>query len=227
MQRFAVIGLGSFGRHLARALTQAGDEVIGIDSDPGVVEQLRSDVALAVCMDSTDREALMSQGIHKVDAVIISIGRDFEASALTVALLKELGLARVVARADRDIQATILTRVGATAIVSPERESALRWVHRLTMPDLKQYVELGPEHSLVYLPAPEAFWNQTPNQLDLRATHGVNLIAIRRSPSSGDAEDDEIVDGGILVPTRDTKIVEGDILVVVGTNDDLSRLASA
>jgi trk system potassium uptake protein TrkA len=180
MQRFAVIGLGRFGEHLARALTHAGTEVIGIDRDPAVVERMRDEVALAVRLDSTDAAALASQDVGEVDAAIVGIGEDFESAALTVVALRELGVRHIVARAMMETQGKILRKVGADEIASAEQESALRWAHRLTLPRMERYVELGEDHSLVYLPAPAAFCDKTLVELELRKQYGVNLVALRR-----------------------------------------------
>src|SRR6056297_2976590 len=130
MERYAVIGLGRFGFRLAELLTQAGAEVIAIDRRRDLVDAIRDRVGLAVALDSTDEEALRTQGIDKVDVAVVGIGTDFEANVLSVVTLKQLGLQRVIARATTPIRAKILSRVGADDIVNPENESAERWSNR-------------------------------------------------------------------------------------------------
>jgi len=225
MQRFAVIGLGRFGQHLAKTLTEAGAEVIAIDRSPRLVEQMRDEVALAVRLDSTDPAALKAQGVGDVEAAIVGIGEDFESAVLTVAALKEMGIPEIIARAMTEIQGEILVKVGADAIASAERESALRWAHRLTLPRLEQYVELGENHSMVYVPAPTAFQNKTLLELGLRKEYGVNLVAVRRSVSIADAEGQRATKREIIsVPRPDTTILPDDVLILVGSNDSLSAL---
>ncbi len=223
--KFAVIGLGRFGLHLARTLAAAGADVIAIDRHVKQVEQARDSVTLAVRLDGTDEEALKAQGIHEVDVAIVGIGDDLESAAVTVATLKELGVPRIISRAENEMQARILKRIGATETVAPENESALRWAHRLMMPNLKQYIELDEEHSIVYLPAPESFHEKTLLELDMRNQFGVNLIAIERPVSAGD-------EGGALkmkfhVPNAVMKILPGDVLIVVGADASLMALPSA
>ena len=224
MRRFAVIGLGRFGEHLARALAQAGDEVIAIDRDSDYVDRVRDDVTLAVRMDSTDKMALVAQGIAEVDAAIVTIGEAFESSVLTVVTLKELGVPRIIARAMTDLQGKILRKVGADEIASAEQESAMRWAHRLSLPNLSQYIELEADHSLVYIAAPAAFVGKTLLELRLRADHQVNLVAIRRDRVTKTAGDEATRQRNIIVPIADTKIESGDVLIVVGHNDALSKL---
>ncbi len=225
MRKYAVIGLGCFGQHLARALTSAGDEVIAIDNDPKLVEQMRDEVALAVRMDGTDTVALEAQGVAEVDVAIVGIGEDFEAAALTVAALKEIGVKHIVSRAMNDIQATILRKVGADDIASAEHESANRWAHRLSMPKLEQYLQLGESFSLINIKAPQVFCGKTLLELDLRKKYQVNLVAIRRQVEEVDNKGKSKGTAEVVsVPHPDTKVLPGDTLTLVGSNEHLTKL---
>jgi trk system potassium uptake protein TrkA len=224
-QRFAVIGLGRFGQHLARTLAASGAEVIAIDRSAKLVEAVRDDVSMAVRLDSTDEEALAAQGVADVEAAIVGIGVDFEAAVLTVAVLKSLKVPRIYARADNETQGRILSRVGADDVVNPERESALRWAHRLTLPNLRQYIDLGEDHALIYVTAPAAFCHKTLAQLALRARHGVNLVAIKRDVSvQTDAEAGPVTAQVVSVPQADTTILPDDVLILAGSNEALAEL---
>lgn len=224
-QKFAVIGLGRFGRQLATTLAGNGAEVIAMDRNPDLVEELRDDVTLAVRLDSTSEDALKAQGVGDVDVAIVGIGEDFESAALTVATLKSLGVPKIFARAETDVQAKILARIGADAIINPERESASRWAHRLMLPNLRQYVELGEEHSMIYMVAPRMFHGKTLREVHLRANYGVNLVAIQRTVL--DRSQDPGAPGTlqvIAVPTAETTILPDDVLVLVGSNEALGNL---
>ncbi|UCE60159.1 MAG: TrkA family potassium uptake protein [Phycisphaerales bacterium] len=223
MEKFAVIGLGWFGRDLARALTSTGAEVIAIDREADLVERIRDQVTLAVRLDSTDADALEVQGVSEVGVAIVGIGVDFESAVLTVAILKEFGIKRIIARAENNIQAKILTRVGANEIAMPEGESALRWAHRLMLPNLEQYIELGEGHSIIYTTTPRRFHDKALRELDLRNKCGVNLIAIERRIEQR-TEDDTAASTTttIIVPNAETKIIPNDVLILVGSNESLS-----
>lgn len=222
-KKFAVIGLGRFGQHLARALALAEAEVIAIDRHGKLVEQIRDDVTLAVRLDSTDEDALKAQNVHEVDVAVVSIGDDFESEALTVAVLKGLGVGRIIARSENEMQTRILMSIGADETVSPEQESSTRWAHRLMLSGLKHYIELGDEHSIVHATAPLAFHGKALHELDMRNTYGVNLIAIERERAVAEGEA-----GGtarsVIVPSASTKVLPSDVLILLGTNDDLSKL---
>ena len=133
MRRFAVIGLGKFGGTVARSLAERGAEVIAVDKDEKLVDTFAEIATLAVKLDSTDEEALKTQGIDKVDVAIVSIG-DFEASILTTALLKRLGVPTVITKATQSvsqIQERILNLVGADKVVLPEMEMGKRLAQNL------------------------------------------------------------------------------------------------
>ena len=221
MERFAVIGMGRFGRRLAMMLSEAGAEVIAIDRRRDLVEQVRDHVSLAVSLDSTNEEALRAQGIDQVDVAVVGIGADFEAAALTTVILKQLGIARVISRATNEIRGQVLSRIGADDIVNPEQESAERWANRLLAPSVIERIELAEGFSLAQLPVPQSFHGKTLEQLAIRRRYQVNVVAIRRKLQEPD-EEGRPRHFVITVPNADSIIQDGDVLVVIGSDDAIS-----
>lgn len=225
MERFAVIGLGRFGRRLAKNLAAAGAEVIAIDRDRLIVEELRDQVTLAIALDATDEQALRIQGVDQVDCAIVGIGTNFEANALTTALLKSMRVQRVISRAGNDMQAQILSRIGADAVVKPEDEAADRWGHRLLAPFMIDHIELGEQYALVQMAAPLAWEGKTLAELDLRKRHNVTVVAIkRRVPTSGPTGVDTFEERVVDVPMPSSRLGHDDTLVIAGFDRDLERL---
>ena len=230
MERFAIIGLGRFGRKLATLLTDVGAEVIAIDHSKDLVESVRDEVTMAVCLDSTDEEALRAQGIDQVDVAVVGIGANFEANVLTTVILKHLGVPRVISRATSDTRGQILARVGADDLVNPEQESAERWCSRLLSPAIMKRIELAEGYSLSHLAAPESFCHKTLAELDVRKKYRVNVVAIRRVAQpeprvEGQAEDQTKPRPFIIsVPMADTVIQPGDVLLVIGSDEAMSSL---
>ncbi|MFG0258323.1 MAG: potassium channel family protein [Phycisphaerales bacterium JB043] len=225
MERFAVIGLGRFGSRLARNLAAQGAEVIAIDHDRQIVEELRDQVTLAIALDATDEQALKLQGVDQVDCAIVGIGHNFEANALTTALLKSLRIQKVISRAGSHMQAQILQRIGADAIVNPEDESADRWSHRLLASFLIEHVELGPGYALVQMPVPDAWQGKKLAELDLRLKYKVNIVAIKRrvasaSPSGAESAHERVLD----LPQPQSRLTVDDTLIIAGFDDDIRAL---
>jgi len=219
MLRVAVVGLGRFGSTLAMALTEMGHEVIAIDSSAELVEEIQDSVTLAVRLDATEEKALVAQGIDKVDVAIVSIGEEFEGNTLVTVLLKKLRIKKVIARAQTPMRARILELVGADEIIRPEEDSALRLANRLANPSILSYIELTAGHSLLQVGAPRKFCGQTLAELDLRRKYRLNIIAIKR-PSDSVAGGYEVLD----VPSPDDQVQRGDILVIVGSDENLKKL---
>lgn len=222
MERFAIIGLGRFGMGLARLLAEAGAEVIAIDKRRELVEEIRDDVTRAVCMDSTDAEALKAQGVDKVDVAVVGVGADFEAATLTTVILKRLDVPRVISRATTKIRAQVLSSVGADGIVNPERESAERWCNKLLAPSIMERIALAEGYSLAQVGAPKSFFGKTLKELAVLTRYKVNVIAIRRP--TGKAEGDKAAPPHevISVPMADTVIQPEDVLLLIGSDEAIA-----
>jgi trk system potassium uptake protein TrkA len=226
MRRFAVIGLGRFGQKLAIALTMRGAEVIAIDKEREQVELIRDQVAHAVRLDSTDMEALRSQGIDKVDVATVGIGQGtaqgFEAGVLTVVNLRQMGVEQIYARAESLTAGEVFSKIGATEVIYPEIESAQRWAYRLIAPQIEEKIDVAPGHSLARIEAPASFGSRTVMDLQLRQKYNLNLVLIKHNGVAWGkkAEHDSIIN----VPTPDTIVQEGDVLMVAGSDEDLARL---
>jgi trk/ktr system potassium uptake protein len=212
--RFAVIGLGQFGARLAANLSSAGQEVIGIDKDPLLVQEMRDRVTLAVALDATDEQALRAQGVDNVDVAVVSVGRDFQATTLATVVLKQMGVPRVVSRANNPVTAQVLARIGADQVVMPEDESADRWTHKLVTPQFLKQIELDAGHSLVEMKTPKAWVGQTLAGLKLRAQSGLHVVAIRGPSSDGAAP--------VRMPGPQEPLRAEDTLMLMGKDEDLA-----
>jgi trk system potassium uptake protein TrkA len=225
MRRFAVIGLGRFGKKLAIALAMSGAEVIAIDKNRDEIELITDQVSHAVRLDSTDEEALKSQGVDKVDVAIIGIGQGaggFESAILTVVNLRQMGIKQIYARAEDLIAGEVFSKVGATEVIYPEIESAERWAFKLIAPQIGEKIDFAEGYSLARIKAPASFNGRTVMDLQLRQKHNVNLVLIKRGENSKQtkAEKGKIIN----VPMPSTVIYQDDILMVAGSDADLAKL---
>jgi trk system potassium uptake protein TrkA len=211
---FGVIGLGRFGYHVARTLAQGGAEVIACDVDEEKVREVSEYVSLAYVLDATDAKALKESGIANVDTAVVSIGENIEASILIVVQLKELGVKEVVAKAITPLHGKVLEKLGVDRVVYPEKEMAIRVAHSLLAGEFIEEIPIGEKHSLFELKAFDFMLGKTLRELDVRRRFGVSVLAIKRGENL------------IVNPMGDEKILPGDILVVLGTTEQLSSMAS-
>ncbi len=229
MERFAIIGLGRFGSRLAINLSQAGAEVIAIDTRREKVDALRDRVALALVLDATDAQALRAQGIDRVEAAVVGIGHNFEINSLATVLLKTMGVKKVISRAANAMQAEILKRIGADAVANPEDESADRWMHLLLSPFIVEHRELSPGFGLVQMPTPRSWAGKKLRELDVRRDHRVNIVAIKRvatkitAEEAGEAEA-KTIERQVEFPMPEMELLADDVLILAGSDEALQRL---
>lgn len=224
-RQFAVIGLGRFGSSVARILVNAGYEVLAIDENEERIKEIGDLVTEAVELDATDEKALRAVGIEDVDVAIVAIGTDMQASILITLLLKEIGVKEVVAKAINARHGRILQKIGADKVVFPEREMGERLAQTLITPGVLEQIELAPGHSILEIVAPKAFVGKTIRDLDIRAKYGANIITIKKKvPQLTKAGETDFVETVNIVPKADDKIEKGDHLVVVGKDENLTKL---
>lgn len=179
MKSILLIGLGRFGRHIAKELYDLNHQVMAIDNNEERVNAVLPFVTNAQIGDSTSEEFLSSLGIRNFDACIVAIGDNFQNSLETTSLLKELGAKKVIARASRGVQEKFLLRNGADEVVYPEKQLAAWIAIRCTSEHILDYIELDTDYSIFELDIP-ANWNgKTILQLDIRKKYNINILGIR------------------------------------------------
>ncbi len=214
MKKFAVIGLGNFGFHAAKALFEDGHEVIAVDTDRTRVQVVGDFVTEAIVLNATDKEALKSLGLEEMDAVIVSTGTKISISIMICLYLQELGVKRILAKALDADHEKILRRVGATEVIHPERDMAIRVSRTLSRPNMLDFIPLSDEFDLVQVEPPKEFINRSLKDLNLRAMYNVHIIAIKKlAPESF-----------ILAPPANYEIQETDILMILGKSVDIDKI---
>lgn len=220
-KQFAVIGLGRFGFSVAKTLAKYGSEVIAIDREEERVKKVAEFVSYAVQLDAMDEKALRSVGVQNVDTAIVSIGEKIEASILVVMILKEMGIKNIIAKAATTLHGKVLENLGVLRIIYPERDMAVRVAHSLIRPSIVEQLELSEEYSIVELPTPTHLIGKTLKDSQLRSKYRVNLIAIKRKVTT---EKGIVKEAWNVNPVPTDVMEEGDILVIIGLNEDIDKL---
>ncbi|MBN1276993.1 MAG: TrkA family potassium uptake protein, partial [Deltaproteobacteria bacterium] len=206
MKKFAVIGLGKFGFHAAKALYEDGNEVVAIDFDKGRVHAIDPYSSEAILLDATDKESLKALGLENMDAVILSTGTKISISVLICLYLQEMGVKNIYAKALDEDHAKILKRVGAKEIIHPERDMAIRVSRSLSRPNVMDFVPLGEDYDLIQVGPPREFIGKSLAELNLRAKYKVHIIAIKEL----------VPENFILVPSAGFVIKDSDVLIMLG-----------
>ncbi|MFM6194515.1 MAG: potassium channel family protein [Planktothrix sp.] len=215
-KQFAVIGLGRFGSAVCSTLHKSGYEVLAVDKEEKRVTSALSDqiASHALLLDSTETSALREAGILEFDTVIVAVGSFLAESITTTLNLKEGGVANVIAKASSETHRKLLNKVGADLVVFPEQEMGQQLARQLTRPRLLDQFELDAEHSIVEMIVPDEFDGKTIAELEMRRRYGLNLLAIK---NEGDKME--------INPLSNRRLYKGTLIVVVGSNQDINRLA--
>lgn len=115
-----IVGLGKFGRSIAKKLSDSKIEVLALDSDMVTVEKVSSYVTKAICMDVTSEEAWKQLPIKDIDIGIVCFGENIAASILTCMILKEAGVKYIISKAGNKLHKDILEKLEIDEVVLPE-----------------------------------------------------------------------------------------------------------
>ncbi|WP_194190585.1 potassium channel family protein [Clostridium chrysemydis] len=211
-RQFVVIGLGRFGSSVAETLYGLGNDVLVIDKDEDLIQDISDKVTHAVQMDATDENALRSLGLRNFDVAVVTIGSNIQASVMVTLLVKELGVRYIIAKGNSDLHAKVLYKIGADRVILPEKDMGVRVAHNLVSESILDFIELSPDYSIMEIESLEEWTGSTLGELKLRSKYGINVMAIKRG--------DEIN----LSPLADDVVEAKDILIAIGSAEDLSKL---
>ena len=221
--KFAVIGVGRYGSTVARRLAEKGAQVFAFDPNEEKIEGLKDEVAFAVTLDATDIRALKAQNLDEMDAAVVAIGENFEATVLTCVHLLDIGVKRVIARASGDHQRLILEKIGVTEILTPENEVAYVVREKLLNPNIVSFLQLPDDHEIAEIRAPKGCVGRTIEDVSFRNKYEMTLITIKREfkvVKNGEEKTEQHIIG---VPKNDMVIKNKDTLVVFGAAKSVER----
>lgn len=213
MKTFVVIGLGRFGSAVATELSSLGHEVLAVDEREDHVQRVAEKVTHAVTGDARDPSVLRALGVRNYDCAVVAVGDDIGNSALITLNLKEIGVKRVICKAQSHVHRKVLEKIGADLVIFPEQEMAIRLARSLANGDILNFIELSDEFSIVERLVPEDWVGKSILELDIRAKWRVTVIAVRRGERM------------TISPGRDYVFqAQDDCMVILGSNADIDRL---
>ncbi|MDG0814625.1 potassium channel family protein [Cohnella rhizosphaerae] len=215
MNQFVIIGLGRFGASIGQELIELGYEVLGVDRDEEKVQEMSRILTHTVVADATDEDTLRSIGARNFDCGVVAIGDDVQASILAAILLKELGVKKVVAKAVSELHGRVLERMDVDRVIYPERDMGIRVAHQLVSPNLLDYIELSDKYTIAELGVPACLAGKSIEETNPRGRYGCSIVALNKPK------------GMIVAPTATDTLAEGDVMVVIGTNEQIEAFQDA
>lgn len=211
MKSFLIIGLGTFGHHLCRELAKQKCEIMIVDSRPEALEDLLPFVVSAKIADCSNEEVLRSFDIPSFDACFVCIGGNFQYSLEVTSLLKDLGAKKIFSKADEDIQAKFLRRIGADEVIYPELDAAASIAISESNDSIFDCIALSGEFSVYEIEPNEKWLGKTIRELNFRNTYNLNIL--------GAVQDGKIND----MPSIDYVFKRGEHLLVMGRDADIRK----
>ena len=212
MKSFLVIGAGTFGHHICRELVKQKCEVMIVDRNPKPLEDLLNVVTSAKIADCSNIETLRSFDIPSFDACFVSVGRNFQYSLEITSLLKELGAKKVFSKADEDIQAKFLLRIGADEVVYPEKDMAKRIAIAESSDSIFDCMPLTADYGIYEITVPKKWVGKTVVKLDVRRSYNLSVLAIKNGTNLRP------------LPPVDHAFTETEHLMVLGRDEDIRRV---
>lgn len=214
MQSFLIIGLGRFGDALSRELFRLGHEVMAVDKDEESVAKIADFVTHSLVADVRDENVLRSIGARNFDHAIVAFSDNIQDNILITLMLKEIGVKDVISKGRNALHVKVLKKIGADRIVFPESDMGVRLAQTLSSSNIIDFIEISDNYSIIETNSPKKWVGNSIKKLDVRAKYGINILAIK-------GQDGRTVS---ITPSPDYIIKTGDILVVVGSNDDIQNI---
>lgn len=211
-KEFVVIGLGRFGGSVCKELHRLGHQVLAIDIKEEKVNAVLTDSTKAVIADASREEVLKLLGVGNFDYAVVAIGDNMQASIMCTLLLKEIGVGNVWVKAQNANHKKVLAKIGADRVIQPEYDMGIRVANQIQSGKLQEYIELSEEYSISELDISKRLANKTLNELNIRAKYGCTILAIKNGEKVN------------ISPSAEDKLYEGDMIVVIGKNNDIKRL---
>lgn len=212
MRSMLIIGMGRFGKHLARQLHELGNEVMIVDEKEETLQDMLQYSLSAQIGDCTNEEVLRSLGVNNFDICFVCVGTNFQSSLEITSLLKELGAKRVISKASRDIHQKFLLRNGADEVIDPEREVAERLAMRCSSNHLFDYFELSNEVSIYEIPVVDLWVGKSIRELDFRVKYRLSILATRTNSHLAS------------MPPADHILTAEEHLIVMGHTEDVDKV---
>jgi voltage-gated potassium channel len=212
-----ICGYGRVGRRVAREFREAGVPYVVVDFSEVALEAARERGDLFIEGRGTDDVNLREAGLEHARGLVASSDSDVDNLYITLSARTLRPDLLIVARASTEDAAEKLLRAGANRVVQPYDTAGQEMAKLVLKPQVAVFLELlssrgGPDLRFeeIEVSASCGQVGRTIRDLRVRAETGALIVGLRRR------------DGGYdTTPSPDTRLEDGDVLIVVGTEEEL------
>ncbi len=177
--QFAVLGLGRFGMSIVKTLAEYDANILACDKNMARLHEATDYATHVVQLDVTDEDAMDKLGLGNFDVVVLAMGEDFESTVMASMKVKELGSAKILAKAVGERQKKILESIGVDQVVLPEIEMGAKIARQLAQNNILDMLE-NANHAITEMHPMEEWTHKTVSEANIRQTHGYNILAVIR-----------------------------------------------
>ena len=214
-----ICGWGRVGRSIAAEVDAAGRQLVVVDND---TERLADSPYPTVTGDATEDAVLTAAGIERASSLIAAVDADAANSFIILSARAMRPDLFIVARARSFDSEGKLRRAGADRVVNPQHIGGARMAAFVLRPHVADFVdvvmhdrniEFRLEEVSIGTSSPIA--GKTLRDAQIRDRTGALVLAVREP------------EGALRTnPSPDSAVHAGDLLIAIGTDDELRALAA-
>jgi len=210
-------GWGRVGTSIAHHLAQSGIDIVVIDNSP---ERISSVGGPAICGDATAEEVLLQAGITRAKVLITALYGDAENLYVTLTARALSPDIFIVSRTATKNAVAKLRQAGANRIVNPQDLGGVKMASLALQPQVAEFLDFvmhdgSLEFRLEQVDIPEGstLVGETLRSARVHAMTGALVLGLRHQEGEF-----------ITNPPPESEITVGDVLVVIGNQEQLSSL---
>jgi voltage-gated potassium channel len=219
-EHYIICGYGRVGRQVAAEFGDAGARFVVLDVNPEVLEIAREQGVPYVEGSGTRDEDLEAAGLERARGLVASADSDVDNLYITVSARSARPDLLIVARASTEDAASKMLRAGADRVVQPYASAGQEMATLILKPQVSAFLDIvsrhgGPDLRFEEIEITEACPQAGRTIRDTRVRHetGALIVALRKADGTFDT-----------TPNPDAELNLGDVLIAVGTEQELRAL---
>lgn len=215
MKNFLVIGLGEFGKSVAKTLYSNNATVLVIDAKENLIKQALNEgiIEEAIILYATDEIALKKVVRDDFDTAFVSVGDNIQASILITLQLKELGVKNIICKAVNHTQEKVLYKIGATQVIFPEESMGEKVAYSVLRPTIIDYFKFAEDYFIYEVKVPKTYVGKSLMELNLRHKYEINILAVKHFDGKMD-----------VTPDPNIKLNKDDLLIILSRENVIDRV---
>lgn len=181
MKSVLIVGMGRFGRALAKDMFDLGNEVMIVDLDKDKVELMQDYCTRAIIGDCTKPAVIKNLGVSNFDICFVTMGENLQSPLEITSNMKELGATHIICKASNEVHKKFMLMAGADEVILPETEYAKNLAVRCSGNNIFECVDISDDYSIFEIPVHNTWIGKSIAQIDVRKRYNLNILAVKKN----------------------------------------------